>query len=741
MFSNLFSNAPDLMQAWVWAMIHSVWIGLVLAFVFYSWLGLSPRASARSKYRVGMSLMLLMPAFVLLAFLLSIPEPQTAGLVQAVVGDPIHAVQAPVLENKAYASMASLWMSKIENHVQLIFLIWSLGVILFSLRMALGYHQIGRLRKEVQAIELPALVRQFSDLVRRSGIRKKITLASSLRVDVPVTLGHLKPVILLPIGLINHLSPEETKAILAHEIAHIMRRDYLQNVLISTLEILFFYHPSVWWFSATIKTIREQCCDDLALELGAEPIALSKALIRLEEQATAPTFALAFAHKNQLLHRVQRLFKNPIRNEYRMSRGQAPLLVCGLALVWLFSSPLESLGNYDNAMRLSKSFIWDTGRAAADTVKPKSRIEKISRDNGKQKVEISLENKEIKELKVDDKVIPPSEYEKYKGETDALKKELSEIEMPERRGRVFRDYEPGEYHFNYNFNFDDSLGIVDIPTVFPKGSLHPRVYSIRPRVEVKPGERRAFTFRDRDGHERSLFFQDGDRIRGMRHNGTKWIFEGDSSGMRLDGDRLIIEDKDGNIIIDLGKEKNWPGGRMRMFGPGTFEFNLDKSSDLFHGRLEDLENLHLKIPDESMEKAMKHLDREKLRIKEGQHEMREKLRMSEEQLKELMEDMGHGFREIPDFEWEEPLRRSGKVFSLGRKNNLQQAVERQLDRDNLVEKGKSYEFKITSKDLRINGKKQDAQRYKQFKSLVEEHTGIELEEGSVIQFSGSLDQK
>jgi len=103
--------------------------------------------------------------------------------------------------------------------------------------------------------------------------------------------------------------------------------------------------------------------------------------------------------------------------------------------------------------------------------------------------------------------------------------------------------------------------------------------------------------------------------------------------------------------------------------------------------------------------------------------------------------MGHGFREIPDFEWEEPLRRSGKVFSLGRKNNLQQAIERQLDQDNLVEKSKSYEFKITSKDLRINGKKQDAQRFKQFKALVEDHTGIELEEGSVIQFSGSLDRK
>lgn len=740
MFSNLFSNAPDLMQAWVWAMIHSVWIGLVLAFVFYSWLGLSPRASAKSKYRVGMALLLLLPAGVFVAFLLSIPESQTIREASAMVGDPFLKVQVPAMENNSPSSMASLWMSKIENHVQLIFLIWSLGVILFSLRMALGYHQLSRLRREVQAIELPGILRQFNDLVNRSGIRKKIALASSLRVDIPVTLGHLKPVILLPIGLINHLSPEETKAILAHEIAHIMRRDYLQNVLISSMEILFFYHPSVWWFSATIKTIREQCCDDLALELGAEPIALSKALIRLEEQATAPTFALAFAHKNQLLHRVQRLFNNPIRNEYRMSRGQAPLLVCGLALVWLFSSPLESLRNYGGAMQLSKSFIWDRTQAVPDTLKPKSKIEKISKDNGKKKVELSLENKEIKELKVDDKVIPPSEYEKYKGETDALKQELAEIEMPERRRRVYRDYEPGKYHYNYNFNFDDSLDR-EIPLVIPRGGgEHPRVFNIQPRVQVKPGERRAFTFRDREGREKSLFFQDGDRIRGMRHNGTQWIFEGDSSGMRVEGDRLIIENKEGDIIIDLGKGGSGPGGHMRMFKPGDFDFNFGKSGDLFNGRLEDLDQLRFKIQDEAMDKALKHQDREKLRLREGQRDMHEKLRMSEQQLKELMEDMGHGFKGIPGFEWKESMP-MGKAYSLNRKNNLQQAIERKLDQENLVEKGKSYEFKITSKDLRINGKKQDAQRYKQFKSLVEDHTGIELEEGSVIQFSGSLDQK
>jgi len=749
MISSLFSNQQHLLQAWVWAMLHSVWIGLVLAFIYYTYLGLKPGASSKTKYRVGISLMALLPVSVLIAFIFSIPEQALANLSMASSGGGVFSTPAVSVstQGKNLPVMLS-WMSQVEQHVQIIFLFWSLGVIMFSIRMAMGYHQIYRLRSQSKSIEVPRVIDTFKKLLAKSGLSEKIALVSSPKVDIPLTIGHLKPMILLPIGLINRLSPEETQAILAHEIAHILRKDYLQNLLISTLEILFFYHPSVWWFSATIKTLREQCCDDIALELGAERIALSKALIQLDENTPGPAFALAFAHKNQLLNRIQRLFQHPgqgtLRNEYSLSRSQAPLLICGIALIWLMTNPLSGMNVSMDMMRLSKSFIWDRVPAPADTVKPKSKIEKISRDNGKQKIELSLENKMIKELKVDEKVIPPAEYDKYKMETEALQKELAEIEMPVRRARTFRDFDGPDV---YEFRFNDSFKIA--PRVFsttPEGRA--RAFSFSPKAPLRSGDGHEFWFGDGGAKAKNFFYHGGDTpFWGGQSGGTNWILEGDTSGMVIDGDQLIIKDKKSNIIIDL-RDKIKGRGTYKLIRPGGSgwapEIDMHGLYDLDHV-LPDGEKLRSKIRIQSKEleelaKKQYHLDKDLSRDMEWKaKEKMEKLKALEKMQYGLLEDLGDGeFKALrglrslsPDHE--------GRVFGLTRKSNLQDAIEQKLIKDGFLGSDKNYEFKITAKELKINGKKQDDQSYNQFKSIVEDYTGIELEDGAVISFSGTLE--
>lgn len=748
MFSSIFSNQQDLLQAWVWAMVHSVWIGLVLAFIFYTYLGLNPSSSSKTKYRVGISLMTLLPVSVLIAFILSFPEQLTSNLsANTAAGGSLSTSAVTVLNPSANIPDFLSWMSGIEQHVQLIFLLWSLGVIMFSIRMAMGYHQVYRLRSESMVIEVPQVIITFKKLLAKSGLRDKIALVSSPKVDIPLTIGHLKPMILLPIGLINKLSPEETQAILAHEIAHILRKDYLQNLLISTLEILFFYHPSVWWFSATIKTLREQCCDDIALELGAERIALSKALIQLEENNPGPAFALAFAHKNQLLNRIQRLFQNPgqstLRNEYSLSRSQAPLLICGLALIWLMTNPLEGMNASMDMMRLSKSFIWDRVQAPADTVKPKSRIEKISRDNGKQKIELSLENKKIKELKVDEKVIPPADYDKYKMETEALQKELAEIEMPVRktRTRTFSDFDGPDV---YEFHFNDSFKMA--PRVFsmtPEGRA--KAFSFTPKAPLRSGDGHEFWFGEGGGKGKNFFYHDGDSPLWRSKSGaTHWIFEGDSSGMEIDGDQLIIKNEKSNIIIDLGDKLKGKSGykliRPRSgdggWTPGLYDLDLlSPDGDLLRSKL--------RINSQAMEelaRKQQQLNRELSREYEWKaKEQMEKLKSLEKMQHGLLEELGADeFKALghlrslsPDHE--------GFGFGFKRKSNLQDAIEQKLVKDGFLGSEKSYEFKISAKELKINGKKQDDKSYNQFKSIIEEYTGIELEDGAMISFSGTLE--
>jgi len=748
MISSLFSNQQDLLQAWVWAMLHSVWIGLVLAFIFYTYLGLKPTASSRAKYRVGMILMSLLPVSVLIAFLYSIPDVAPVNLaIASTAGTAVSAAAIPAVATTNSLPVFLSWMTQIEQHVQLIFLIWSMGVLMFSIRMAMGYHQIYRLRSGSLVIEMPQVVKTFKQLLSKSGLSNKIALVSSSRVDIPITIGHLKPMILLPIGLINKLSPEETQAILAHEIAHILRKDYLQNLLISSLEILFFYHPSVWWFSATIKAIREQCCDDIALELGAERIALSKALIQLEEQTPGPAFALAFAHKNQLLNRIQRLFhsgQSPLRNEYSLSRSQAPLLICGIALIWLMANPLASMNASMDMMRLSKSFIWDRVQAPADTVKPKPKIEKISRDNGKQKIELSLENKKIKELKVDEKIIPPADYEKYKLETEALQKELAEIEMPFRKSRTFRDYEPDAFEFKFN----DSMLIS--PRFFSgKPGEWPKAFTIRPKVQFKSGDGFGYGFGEGSSKAKSYFFKDGDTPMWRERDNTNWIFEGDSSGMIIDGDQLIIQNEKGDLIIDLRDGIRSKGHKNKIFSPGGSGWAPGLYMDgMYEHLLKDEDMLRSKIRNEGIGKTrlnakqLEDLARKQHLLEQNisrdiewkTKDQIEKLNSLEKMQKSLMEDefkaLEHLKKISPDHD--------GVLFRLGHKSNLQGAIEQKLIQDGFLGSAKKYEFKITGKELRINGKKQDDKSFNQFKALAEDFTGIDLNEGAMILFSGTI---
>jgi beta-lactamase regulating signal transducer with metallopeptidase domain len=86
-----------------------------------------------------------------------------------------------------------------------------------------------------------------------------VQLLVSPLVEVPTVVGWLRPVILAPVGALTGLSPDHVEALLAHELAHIRRCDYLVNMLQSVAEALLFYHPAVWWISGEIRAERELC--------------------------------------------------------------------------------------------------------------------------------------------------------------------------------------------------------------------------------------------------------------------------------------------------------------------------------------------------------------------------------------------------------------------------------------------------------------------------------------------------
>ena len=127
----------------------------------------------------------------------------------------------------------------------------------------------------------------------------------------------MKPVVLLPASALAGLTPQQLEAILAHELAHIRRHDYLVNLLQTLVETLLFYHPAVWWLSRRIRIERENCCDDLAVSLCGDPCTYARALADLEAlRGPARSLAMA-ANGGSLLQRVRRLLGAPTSRRTR----------------------------------------------------------------------------------------------------------------------------------------------------------------------------------------------------------------------------------------------------------------------------------------------------------------------------------------------------------------------------------------------------------------------------------------
>jgi beta-lactamase regulating signal transducer with metallopeptidase domain len=184
---------------------------------------------------------------------------------------------------------------------------------------------------------------------RRMGIRPVVNVWLSKLIDVPVTLGFLKPVILLPFAMAGHLTTEQVEAILVHELAHIRRHDFLLNLGVTLLEGLFFFNPFTRWFIADLKKEREYCCDDLVLQFRYDPQTYVSALLSVARQASQGqkarlVVAATGSGSNQLLlQRAKRILQQQRTGERPGARPFALLLLTVLITLINLSKPAHSL--------------------------------------------------------------------------------------------------------------------------------------------------------------------------------------------------------------------------------------------------------------------------------------------------------------------------------------------------------------------------------------------------------------
>lgn len=275
------------MTALGWALIHFLWQGAVVALVLALALGAMRRATPQMRYAAACLALITMAACV----------PATSLLLNS--GDKLTlppGEKGLVLDTDLAAASYPDWQSWVV-------ICWAAGATALLMRTVMGWH-VAR-RNSRRGIEWDYPLSQLMERMRMSGT---VELVVSRLADAPQVFGWLKPVILVPASAIARLSPAEMEAVLAHELAHIVRRDYLVNLIQVVIESLLFYHPAVWWVTRRIRQEREHCCDDMAVEVCGDRRRYSRALLKLEE--SRPALAMA-ATAGGMGMRIARLLGYP----------------------------------------------------------------------------------------------------------------------------------------------------------------------------------------------------------------------------------------------------------------------------------------------------------------------------------------------------------------------------------------------------------------------------------------------
>ena len=306
-----------------WTLVHFLWQGTAGA-AFLALVLLSTR-SPRVRYAAGCFAMALMA----LAPVLTYAWLGQPGVVRE-LGPVSLALGSGDALSRAIAGAEPLaWISWLP-------LFWMVGVAALSARLILAAVGVHRLTHR----ESTRIADAWPHLSERLGLTRAVTFLTSTRLIGPAQAGFLKPVVLLPVSLLTQLPAAQLEAIIAHELAHIQRHDYLVNLLQTAVETLLFYHPAVWWVSRVIRAERELCCDQLAADLTGNRHQYAEALLAVEVMAGGRLAFTNAATGGDLRQRIARLLGPTERTG---SAAGMPALMIALLLAGAMLLPvLES---------------------------------------------------------------------------------------------------------------------------------------------------------------------------------------------------------------------------------------------------------------------------------------------------------------------------------------------------------------------------------------------------------------
>lgn len=744
--------SDELVYALGWTVVHSLWQALIIAVLISVIVMGFKNKSSNAKYRAYFMGLLGVLFLSVLTFI---------DLFQ--YGSDSHFQQVILVQNHAvleiqtisyHESIVSTIIAYFNNNMPLIVGIWLSGMVFFLLRLLGGIACVQYLKNNhLNTIPL-AYKEKMWDLMEKIPLERAVNLAESTLVKVPMVIGFFKPIILLPFGTLNQLHPDEIEAILAHELAHIARNDYLINVLQSVIEVLFYFNPAVWWLSANIRTERENCCDDRAIELCGNSLTYAKALVSLQEvNHVPPMLAMPFAGKQpKLLHRIQRILKQPQNRNNIMEKLMATcLLLLTIGLLSMNANANENdsyieINEDDSNTTIQINTRPDGERevtvsvAATDTIPQRksnsvhTHRETVNIDDEDRKIEFERINGKLTKLKINGETIPKNEWADYKNELD----KISPPEPP-------------------------------VPPV-PPAPPAPPSYKKHKKTITMQGEEDGGTYVIIEKHNGEaptrIHINEGEAV--VKIDGKKIplgetiIIEGDN--VNFNGKIKIMEDEDLedllddnrlNFNIDESIFEDIANSALAFSnieeGFENFEFDFDSDIEkAFEEANKSLENI---FDNESNPFWTEEQQAELEELFEDQHELfleqRENAFELREEAMELLrqhkddrlESMLHLQENLNDLQLHA---QEMKAFALedyfenlheyhDEKNNAAlEQIGRELLNDGLIKDRMKFKFHLTQEVLKVNGKKQPSHIHKKYKKLYEKLTDFNITENFEI---------
>ena len=328
-----------------WTLLHFCWQGTAVAVAYAVVDQVTSRATSKVRYAVALAALMLMPAVVIGTFAVEMrataPHQANGYATQTVLGLQSAANPRPVLHELPLASSLEEptdWLAmRAERLLPWVDALWMAGVFLLAIRSLGGWWQLELVRRRALRMVPQEVERGFQRISRQIQVGRRVALRVSDQVISPLAMGVWQATVILPMSAVLGLSKEELEAVMAHELGHIRRWDYVWNLLQTAVESVLFFHPAVWWLSRTVRERREVCCDEIAVRSCAGPTIYARALLRLEEQRTVKLrLAMALGGcGGSLLGRVRKVLGEDIAMESRMTSGVSVAAAGALVLALL----------------------------------------------------------------------------------------------------------------------------------------------------------------------------------------------------------------------------------------------------------------------------------------------------------------------------------------------------------------------------------------------------------------------